>query len=85
VTTPTGTRRSEAVSSGRGSERPEPFSTYLPRQLVRRLKVLSAIQDLPMWVVVSQALEDYVGAFEGRHGPLPNLVERPDSSRSERR
>lgn len=59
----------------RGRGRPEHFSTYVPRTLVRRLKVVATIRDVPLWVLVTQALEQYLDAFQTRHGRLPELEE----------
>lgn len=53
--------------------RPDHFSTYVPRSLVRRLKVVAAIRDVPLWALVTLALEDYLDAFQNKHGQLPAL------------
>jgi len=53
--------------------RPDHFSTYVPRSLVRRLKVVATIKDIPLWVLVTLALEDYLDAFQSKHGQLPAL------------
>lgn len=70
-----GTRRSERdrrlESSRRG--RPDHFSTYVPRSVVRRLKVVATIRDVPLWEVVTTALEDYLEVFQRKHGELPAL------------
>ena len=61
---------------GHNSERrarPEHFSTYVPRGLVRRLKVVATIRDVPLWALVTRALEDYLDAFQNQHGQLPAL------------
>ena len=65
---------------GRGV-RPEHFSTYVPRGLVRRLKVVATIRDVPLWAVVTAALEDYLEDFQKRHGQLPALDEAPGKGR----
>jgi hypothetical protein len=52
-------------------DRPDHFSTYAPRDLVRSLKVIAAIRDLPMWAIVTDALEDYVRRYEQDFGRLP--------------
>lgn len=55
------------------SLRPDHFSTYVPRGVVRRLKVVATIRDVPLWLVVTSALEDYLEAFQSQHGKLPAL------------
>ena len=55
--------------------RPDHFSTYVPRALVRRLKVVATIRDVPLWSVVTSALEDYLETFQNQHGKLPTLDE----------
>jgi predicted cobalt transporter CbtA len=67
-----------AKTSGSGATvaertRPDHFSTYVPRSLVRRLKVVATIKDIPLWVLVTLALEDYLDAFQSKHGQLPAL------------
>ncbi len=61
--------------------RPDHFSTYVPRSLVRRLKVVATIKDIPLWVLVTLALEDYLDAFQSKHGQLPALDEGPSRRR----
>lgn len=61
--------------------RPDHFSTYVPREVVRRLKVVATIRDMPLWAVVTDALEDHLDAFQKDHGRLPVL---DDGSRPER-
>ena len=63
-----------------GARRPEPFSTYAPRDLVRRLKVVAALLDEPVWALVSAALEDYLERFEREHGRLPRLGDESGSA-----
>ncbi len=58
----------ETVSS---SDRPDHFSTYAPRDLVRRLKVIAAIHDVPLWAVVTDAMQAYLERYERDHGRLP--------------
>jgi len=53
--------------------RPDHFSTYVPRSVVRRLKVVATIRDVPLWALVTLALEDYLEAFQSNHGQLPAL------------
>ena len=53
--------------------RPDHFSTYVPRSVVRRLKVVATIRDVPLWALVTLALEDYLEAFQNTHGQLPAL------------
>jgi len=60
----------------RRPERPEHFSTYVPRTLVRRLKVVATIRDVPLLAVVTAALESYLEEFQKQHGTLPALDER---------
>jgi hypothetical protein len=57
--------------------RPEHFSTYVPRSLVRRLKVVATIRDVPLWSIVTAALEDYLERFQEQHGKLPALDDGP--------
>lgn len=59
------------VTADRG--RPDHFSTYVPRSVVRRLKVVATIRDVPLWALVTLALEDYLDAFQNKHGRLPAL------------
>ena len=53
------------------SDRPDHFSTYAPRDLVRRLKVIAAIHDVPLWAVVTDAMQAYLDRYERDHGRLP--------------
>ena len=53
--------------------RPQNFSTYVPRELVRKLKVVAAIRDVALWTIVTDALELYLARFQDQHGQLPNL------------
>jgi predicted cobalt transporter CbtA len=62
-------------------ERPDHFSTYVPRGVVRRLKVVATIRDVPLWSVVTTALEEYLDAFQKQHGRLPQLDDRPTRGR----
>lgn len=61
----------ETLVADRG--RPDHFSTYVPRSVVRRLKVVATIRDVPLWALVTLALEDYLDAFQSKHGQLPAL------------
>lgn len=61
---------------GARTDRPEPFSTYAPRDLVRRLKVVAALRDVPLWTLVTTALEQYLERYERDHGALPQLARR---------
>ena len=63
------------VQDARRRQRPDHFSTYVPREVVRRLKVVATIQDVPMWSLVTAALESYLESFERAHGRLPKLAE----------
>lgn len=74
----TGARRGPERSRGL---RPDHFSTYVPREIVRRLKVVATIKDLPLWSVVTSALEGYLDAFENQHGKLPALDDGPEPGR----
>lgn len=76
TTTPSTTR---IETSRRRSDRPDPFSTYAPRDLVRRLKVVAILHDVPVWTVVTAALEQYLERFERDHGDLPSLDTPPGS------
>ncbi len=58
----------------RRADRPEPFSTYVPRDIVRRLKVVSAIRDVPVWSLVTTAIERFLESYESEHGALPELA-----------
>lgn len=53
-------------------DRPDHFSTYAPRDLVRRLKVIAAIHDVPLWAVVTDAMRRYLETYERDHGRLPD-------------
>ena len=64
--------------SPRRHERPDHFSTYTPRELVRRLKVVAAIRDEPLWAIVTVALEQYLKGYEDTHGRLPELARPPE-------
>ncbi len=70
----------ETVGSG---DRPDHFSTYAPRDLVRRLKVIAAIHDVPLWAVVTDAMQAYLDRYERDHGRLPGAsgVRRPANPR----
>ena len=61
-------------ATARGT-RPDHFSTYVPREVVRRLKVVATIRDVPLWSLVTAALESYLDGFERSHGRLPELVD----------
>lgn len=70
----------EATAAGRAPRpntekriRPDHFSTYVPREVVRRLKVVATIRDMPLWAVVTDALEDHLDAFQKQYGRLPAL------------
>ena len=67
-----------ATSTGAGSAaaertRPDHFSTYVPRGLVRRLKVVATIRDVPLWALVTDALEQYLEECQQKNGQLPTL------------
>lgn len=62
------------------NDRPDHFSTYVARDLVRRLKVVAAIRDVPLWAVVTEALTQYLERYEGRYGRLPNLEDADTES-----
>jgi hypothetical protein len=49
----------------------------VPRDLVRRLKVVATLQDVPLWALVTRALEGYLKQFERDHGRLPKLSVDP--------
>jgi predicted cobalt transporter CbtA len=57
-------------------DRPDHFSTYAPRDLVRQLKVIAAVRDVPLWAVVTEAMREYLVKYEQAHGPLPGLVQK---------
>jgi len=71
-------RAETAAIHDRGRGRPEHFSTYVPRAVVRRLKVVATIRDVPLWALVTQALEEYLDAFQLRNGRLPELEQPSD-------
>ena len=73
-----GARSSGSESGPTGSRRlrPDHFSTYVPRGVVRRLKVVATIRDMPLWAVVTAALEDYLDEFQATHGRLPAMDDR---------
>ncbi len=60
-----------------GRTRPDHFSTYVPRGLVRRLKVVATIRDVPLWALVTHALEDYLDEFQRTNGKLPTFDDGP--------
>jgi hypothetical protein len=68
------------TASPHRTDRPEPFSTYVPRDLVRRLKVVSAVRDVPLWSLVTTALEQFLSTYEAEHGALPELAAAPSPS-----
>ena len=69
---PDGRSPGAGVTGGLESgDRPDHFSTYAPRDLVRRLKVIAAIHDVPLWAVVTDAMRRYVETYEREHGRLP--------------
>lgn len=61
--------------------RPDHFSTYVPREVVRRLKVVATIRDIPLWALVTLALEEYLESFQKKHGQLPALDDGPTRGR----
>ena len=72
-----GERSSMSVRGPRSGGRPDHFSTYAPRDLVRRLKVIAAIHDVPLWAVVTDAMERYLERYERDHGRLPEAAGSP--------
>ena len=68
-------RPASADRVARRRSRPDHFSTYVPREVVRRLKVVATIQDVPLWSLVTAALESYLESFERSHGRLPKLAD----------
>jgi predicted cobalt transporter CbtA len=61
--------------------RPGHFSTYVPRSVVRRLKVVATIRDMPLWALITLALEEYLERFQKKHGQLPTLDDGPTQGR----
>jgi len=61
--------------------RPDHFSTYVPRGVVRRMKVVATIRDVPLWSLVTAALEEYLERFQKQHGQLPTLDDGPKRER----
>lgn len=57
--------------------RPDHFSTYVPRGVVRRMKVVATIRDVPLWSLVTLALEEYLERFQKQRGQLPELDDGP--------
>jgi hypothetical protein len=72
-----GAKNTGPGSSPAGRTRPDHFSTYVPRGLVRRLKVVATIRDIPLWALVTHALEQYLDEFQETHGKLPALNDGP--------
>ncbi len=73
-------RGAKSVGAGAlpaGRARPDHFSTYVPRGLVRRLKVVATIRDVPLWALVTHALEEYLDEFQKRNGQLPRFEDGP--------
>lgn len=66
-----------ARSFAAGRTRPDHFSTYVPRGLVRRLKVVATIRDIPLWALVTHALEAYLDEFQRKNGKLPSFDDGP--------
>ena len=64
----------DGIKQRRRFDRPEHFSTYAPRELVRGLKVIAAIRDVPLWLIVTDALQHYMHRYEQEHGQLPRLA-----------
>ena len=78
--------RTRASGATRGSDdrvrmRPDHFSTYVPRGVVRRLKVVATIRDMPLWALITLALEEYLERFQKKHGQLPALDDGPTQGR----
>ena len=44
---------------------PAPFSTYLPKDLQKRLKIHAVHVDRPVWVLVRDAVEGYLERHKG--------------------
>jgi hypothetical protein len=44
---------------------------------VRRLKVVATIRDVPLWALVTHALEDYLDEFQRTNGKLPTFDDGP--------
>jgi len=44
---------------------------------VRRLKVVATIRDVPLWALVTHALEEYLDEFQKNHGQLPTFEDGP--------
>jgi hypothetical protein len=45
------------------------------------LKVVATIRDIPLWAVVTHALEEYLDDFQSTHGKLPALDDGPARGR----
>ena len=74
VDAPRGARPTSSTPATARRQRPDHFSTYVPRDLVRRVKVVAALTDTPVWTLVTEALEQYLTNFEDQHGRLPALA-----------
>lgn len=72
-----GARSAGAGPQPAGRSRPDHFSTYVPRGLVRKLKVVATIRDVPLWALVTHALEAYLAEFQKTHGQLPTFDDGP--------
>jgi len=72
-----GAKNAGAGSLPAGRARPDHFSTYVPRGLVRRLKVVATIRDVPLWALVTHALEEYLDEFQKTNGQLPTFDDGP--------
>ncbi len=75
---------SPVAPNHRNRVRPEHFSTYVPRSVVRRLKVVATIRDIPLWALVTQALEEFLDNFQRNHGRLPALDDAASREREPR-
>jgi len=41
------------------------------------MKVVATIRDVPLWSLVTLALEEFLERFQTQHGQLPTLDEGP--------
>jgi len=41
------------------------------------MKVVATIRDVPLWSLVTGALEEYLERFQKQHGQLPTLDDDP--------
>jgi hypothetical protein len=45
------------------------------------LKVVATIRNMPLWALITLALEEYLERFQKKHGQLPTLDDGPTQGR----